>query len=306
MKKRVLSVLLVFALLAGVMSVAANAVDTPYDDSRFYTQGDYEIHYRIIEHKGDFKGRIMMLHGFMCSTYAWRNMAAGLSEKGYDCVLADLPNFGYSTREYDGINVIEREKLIIGLMKSIDPDGEWILAGHSMGGGVATNIAEEYPVKDLLLFCPAPQSTCPEGFEGIVTSKPMQMIMNAFFRYGTKITPLVRVVVYAATRNLKFSMEYDVSGVTDPFLYEGIGAGMCNMLVNVRETDLENTDKITCPVLLVNADGDIIINDNMRQQFYDAFPGAKKHIVEGGGHQCIEDRADELVPLCVEFIENAR
>ena len=209
--RRVLSIFLVFALLAGVMSVAACAVDTPYDDSRFYTQGDYEIHYRIIEHKGDFKGRIMMLHGFMCSTYAWRNMAAGLAEKGYDCVLADLPNFGYSTREYDGINVIEREKLIIGLMKSIDPNGGWILAGHSMGGGVATNIAEEYPVKDLLLFCPAPQSTCPEGFEGIVTSKPMQWIMNTFFKYGTKITPLVRIVVYAATRNLKFAMEYDVS-----------------------------------------------------------------------------------------------
>ena len=303
--KRFLSVILVFALLCGVVSVAACAVDTPYDDSLFYTQGDYEIHYRIIEHKGDFKGRIMMLHGFMCSTYAWRNMAAGLSARGYDCVLADLPNFGYSTREYDGINVIEREKLIIGLMKSIDPDGEWILAGHSMGGGVATNIAEEFPVKDLLLFCPAPQSTCPEGFEGIVTSKPMQWIMNAFFRYGTKITPLVRIIVYAATRNLKFSMEYDTHGVTDPFLYEGIGAGMCNMLVNVRETDLENTDKISCPVMLVNADGDIIINDNMRQQFYDAFPRAEKHIVEGGGHQCIEDRADELVQISVDFIENA-
>ena len=306
MKKRVLSVFLAFALLCGVMSAAACAVDTPYGNSLFYTQGDYEIHYRIIEHKGDFKGRIMMLHGFLCSTYAWRNMAAGLAEKGYDCVLADLPNFGYSTREYEGINVIEREKLIIGLMKSIDPDGEWILAGHSMGGGVATNIAEEFPVKALLLFCPAPQSTCPEGFESIVTSKPMQWIMNAFFRLGTKITPLVRIVVYAATRNLKFSMEYDTSGVTAPFLYDGIGAAMCNMLVNVRETDLENTGKIFCPVLLVNADGDIIINDGMRKQFYDAFPGAQKYIVEGGGHQCIEDRADELVPLCADFIERAQ
>ena len=304
--KRFLSVLLVFTLLCGVMSAAACAVDTPYDNSLFYTQGDYEIHYRIIEHKGEFKGRIMMLHGFLCSTYAWRNMAAGLAEKGYDCVLADLPNFGYSTRETDGINVIEREKLIIGLMKSIAPDGEWILAGHSMGGGVATNIAEEFAVKRLLLFCPAPQSTCPEGFESVVTSRPMQFVMNAFFRYGTKITPLVRLIVFAATRNFKFSMEYDTSGVTAPFLYDGIGAGMCNMLVNVRETDLENTAKITCPVLLVNADGDIIINDGMRQQFYDAFPNAQKYIVKGGGHQCIEDRAGELVPLCADFIENAK
>ena len=302
--KRFISVILVFSLLCGVLSPAVFAVDTPYDDSRFYTQGDYDIHYRIIEHKGDFKGRIMMLHGFLCSTYAWRNMASGLADRGYDCVLADLPNFGYSTRESADTRVVEREKLITGLMKEIDPDGEWILAGHSMGGGVATNIAEEFPVKSLLLFCPAPQSTCPEGFEGVVTSRPMRFIMNAFFRFGTKITPLVRLIVFAATRNLKFSLEYDTKGVTDPFLYDGIGAGMCNMLVNVRETDLENTDKITCPVLLVNADGDIIINDTMRNQFYGAFPEAEKYLVEGGGHQCIEDRADELVPLCVKFIEN--
>ena len=38
--KRFLSVILVFTLLCGVMSAAACAVDTPYDNSLFYTQGD--------------------------------------------------------------------------------------------------------------------------------------------------------------------------------------------------------------------------------------------------------------------------
>ena len=148
MKKhsKIISLILVISLLAGLFCLPAHAVDTPYEDSLFYTQGDYEIHYRIVEHKGEFRGRIMMLHGFMCSTYAWRNMAANLSEAGYDCVMADLPNFGYSTRETENTRVIDREELIAGLMKSIAPAEEWILAGHSMGGGVAANIAEELPV----------------------------------------------------------------------------------------------------------------------------------------------------------------
>ena len=305
MKKhsKIISLILVISLLAGLFCLPAHAVDTPYEDSLFYTQGDYEIHYRIVEHKGEFRGRIMMLHGFMCSTYAWRNMAANLSEAGYDCVMADLPNFGYSTRETENTRVIDREELIAGLMQSIAPAEEWILAGHSMGGGVAANIAEELPVSRLLLFCPAPQSTCPKGFESIVTSAPMKWMMNTFFKIGTKFTPVVRLVIYAATRNLEFSRSYDVTGVTGPFGYDGIGAGMCQMLVNVRETNLAEADKITCPVLLVNASGDIIINDDMRAQFYNAFPEAQKYIVEGGGHQCIEDRADELCPVVLSFIE---
>lgn len=300
--KKIISGLLALTMIFAVCTTVFAAVETPYDNSSFYTQGDYEIHYRVIEHSGDFKGRIMFLHGFLCSTYAWRNMAAELSAEGYDCVLADLPNFGYSTRETAETQNIDREDLIIGLMNSISPDGEWILAGHSMGGGVAVNIAEKFPVKALLLFCPAPQSTCPEGLEKLVTGKIMKALMNGFFTVGTKLSPVVKLVVYAATNNWDFSMNYDVYGVTGPFEYKGIGAGMCEMLVRVRETDLDNAGKITCPVLLVNAEKDIIISDSMRSQFLTAFPDATTYFVGGAGHQCIEDRAEELAALVTEFI----
>lgn len=304
--KRAVCLLLAASLILTAQAVTAFALpSTPYENSQFYTEGDYEIHYRLIPHTGTFKGRIMMLHGFLCSTYAWRNMTDGLAAEGYDCYLADLPNFGYSTRETADTALIDRETLIIHLMQSIADDSQWILAGHSMGGGVAVNIAEEFPVKAVLLFCPAPQSTCPKGFERIVTSRPMKAIMNTFFKVGTKLTPVVRLVVYAATRNKEFSKAYDVTGVTGPFAYDGIGAGMCEMLVRVRTTDLDNTAKITAPVLLVEADGDIIITAEMKEQFYAAFPRAKTYLVSGGGHQCIEDRAAELVPLATGFLAEA-
>lgn len=305
MKKsnKIISVLIVIALLAGCCSMFASAaVKTPYPDSRFYTQGDYEIHYRVINHTGNFKGRILMLHGFLCSTYAWRNMALHLSAKGYDCVLADLPNFGYSTRENENTGIIAREELITGLMKSIADDDNWIIAGHSMGGGVAVNIAEEYPVKAVLLYCPAPQSTCPEGLEGLMTNKLMIGAMNLFFKIGLKNDLIVRYVIYKATDNLAFALSYDLKGVTAPFDYDGIPEGMCRMLLNVRETNLADASKITCPVLLVNAEKDIIITDDMRQQFFDAFPDAEKYTIMQAGHQCIEDRSEELCKVTTDFL----
>lgn len=303
MKKSV-SLILCIVLCLSALGVSAAAESTlPYPDSRFYECGDYNIHYRIVPHEGEFKGRIAMLHGFVCSTYAWCNMAAGLSAEGYDCVLIDLPNFGYSTREGADTEVIDREALVTGLMETIAPMEEWILAGHSMGGGVAINIAEEHPVRALLLYCPAPQSTAPDFLCPVLTSKFMTALMNTFFDVGLRATPLVRAVIYAATFDLEFSRSYDTAGVTAPLRYGDFGTGMCNMLFNVRVTDIADADKITAPVLLVQAQKDIILNSSMKKSINSAFPGAVHYLVEGGGHQCIENRAGELVSLTVDFLK---
>ncbi|MBQ2841750.1 MAG: alpha/beta hydrolase [Clostridia bacterium] len=303
--KKIISILCVFAVVLASLSVLGFAVDTsykPYEDSQYFRYGDYDIHYRVIPAKGQQKGRIMMLHGFLCSTYAWRNMADILSEEGYECVLADLPNFGFSTRENEDMEIVDRETLITELMKSIAPMNEWILAGHSMGGGVAVNIAINNPVKSLLLYCPAPQSEFPEAMEGFITSAPMKFVMDTFFNHGTRIDFLVKLVIFFATMDWDFAMNYDVSGVTDAVQYDRFGSGMCEMMYNVKPTDLENASKIACPVLLCQASDDIILNTSMKEQMNSAFPDATTYTVEGGGHQCIENRAEELCEVTTEFL----
>ncbi len=305
--KRILSILCIIALVFSAVSVFSFANSSefkPYEDSQFFEYGDYEIHYRIIPAQAEKKGRIMMLHGFLCSTFAWRNMAAELSKEGYECVLADLPNFGYSTRETTDTEIVDREILIAELMKSIAPAEGWIIAGHSMGGGVAVNIAIENDVQALLLYAPAPQSEFPSEMKVLMTSKPMKGIMNGFFKYGTKISPLVRMIIYMATMDWSFAKNYDLSGVTDAVQYNGFGGGMCEMMFNVKATQLDRTDEIECPVLICQANKDMIINQTMKDQIAEAFPNATYYTVEGGGHQCIENRADELCKVTVDFLEN--
>ncbi len=303
--KKIISIICVIAIALTSLSAFAFAADTsskPYENSQYFKYGDYDIHYRVIPAKGEQKGRIMMLHGFLCSTYAWRNMADILSAEGYECVLADLPNFGFSTRETADMTVVDREILITELMKSIAPMDEWIIAGHSMGGGVAVNIAIENDVDSLLLYCPAPQSEFPAAMEGLITSSPMKFIMNTFFKYGTKLDFVVKLIIYFATMDWDFAMNYDVSGVTDAVQYDGFGAGMCEMMYNVKATDLENASKIACPVLLCQASDDIILNATMKEQMNSAFPDAATYTVEGGGHQCIENRAEELCKVTLDFL----
>lgn len=303
--KKIISVFCVFALIFSLCSSPAYAASNfmPYEDSRYFSYGDYDIHYRIIPAKGEQKGRIMMLHGFLCSTYAWRNLAAAMAENGYECVLADLPSFGFSTREGAGVEPIYREEIITELMKSIAPAEEWIIAGHSMGGGVAINIAEEQPVKALLLYCPAPQSEFPRAAKAILTSKFVEGFMNLFFSIGTRFSPIVKLVIYAATNDWEFSKNYDVSGVTDAVQYDGFGAGICEMMYRVRPTAMDKTDQIKCPVLLCQATNDIILNDAMKDPVNEAFADACRYEVKGGGHQCIENRYEELCSVTCDFLE---
>ena len=305
MKRRIIALLCAVCLLLCAALPAAAEAQTPYADSQFFTYEDYDIHYRVLPAAGESKANILLLHGFFCSTFAWRNLTPQLAAAGYTCVLADLPSFGYSTRESKDVAPVAREDLMLALMDAVAPQADWILAGHSMGGGVAINLAQMRPVKALLLYCPAPQSEFPAAMQPMITSRPMEALMNGFLNVGTRITPLVRLVIYAATNDWAFARDYDVSGVTAPVQYDGFGAGICEMMHRVRPTDLDGAKDIACPVLLVNADHDVIINSSMVTSVQEALPQAQRYLVAGGGHQCIENRADELAQVTLAFLDAA-
>ena len=303
--KKLLAIFLA-VILSGLTCItgfaAGEEADKPFENSEFFTYGDYSIHYRKVEHQGAYKGRIMMLHGFGQSTYSWENMASQMSAKGYDCYMADLPNFGYSTRETADTEVIYREELVIELMKSIADDDKWILAGHSMGGGVAINIAQEMDVKSLFLVCPAPMADMSSMPAGLMTNPVVTGMMNFVFKYLTRIDFLMRMIVLMATNNKEYTKTYDVEKVAAPLQLPDSGAGLCYMMGNVRSTDLEGAGAIDCPVLIINATNDMIINDSMKQSVADALPNAEHYLVEGGGHICHEDRAEELSAVVFDFL----
>lgn len=303
MTKKLLSVILCVAMVfaTSIPAFAADEQTLPYENSRFFTCGDYELHYRVAEHEGMYKGRIMFIHGFGQSSFSWENMADEMSAKGYDCYCVDLPNFGYSTRETADMELVDREVLVEKLMLSIAPGNSWILAGHSMGGAVAINVAQSVDVQKLMLFCAAPVADMGD-MSGMTAMPFMGKMMNFVFKHLTKIDLLMRVVVLMATANWDYTKNYNLEGVTAPLQLDGTGEGLCVLMQHQRPTDLEGAANIDCPVLIVNAEKDMIISGSMKQQISDAFPNAEHYLVAGGGHICIEDRAEELADVAYEFI----
>lgn len=301
-----LSIVLLFTSL-GVVAFAQDAV-TPSDDSMFYTEGDYSIHYKVVKAEGEKIGQIMFVHGFIYSGSTWNGMAEIMSKQGYDCYLIDLPNYGYSTRENPDMNLIDREDLVVHLMETVAPLDQWILAGHSMGGGVSMNIACDHPeLKALMLFCPSEINFAGGSMSGSFTSsnilmKMMTGIMNAVLR--NKL--LVRFAVFAVTKDMSYAKQYNTDILTAPLLIEGTIPGIFFSSANARPTDLDKISEIAVPTMLVWADGDNVINDTMTENITSALASADVRTVKGS-HIVIETNPAEVAELALSFLgENVK
>ncbi len=306
MTKKITAVLLAIFIVLPTLFIGVNAEDAqkPFENSEYYTQGKYTLHYRVFEAENE-KGNIMMIHGFALSTQTWEPMVAELLPEGYTCVLVDLPGFGYSTRESDVAeeDVIPREELVINLMKTIAPINEWSVMGHSMGGGVAMNIAAMEPtLKSLMLICPCPITDVGDMMKNPTMLKIMGTMANFIFENLTKIDPLLRMVAYMAFMDWDFTKGYDLDKIAVPLQIKN--TGYSNMVTSARAmvNDFEKISKVDMPVLIVQADKDLILTADMKQTVAKAFPHAANYLVEGGGHMCEENRAEEISAQVLEFL----
>jgi pimeloyl-ACP methyl ester carboxylesterase len=104
---------------------------------------------------GDGATLLLLLHGAMMSRGAWREFVDRLGSAGgpgLRMVAADLPGFGDSSKPRTGYDYSSQAERIAFLLESLvarrGSSSRVIVAGHSMGAGIALNIALGY--SDLL------------------------------------------------------------------------------------------------------------------------------------------------------------
>ncbi len=300
MSKKVLSILMAIVMVFSISVISVSAQETV--DGLFYEEGEYKLHYTVVPAEGEFKGRIMFLHGFLYSGTTWNGMADVMSKQGYDCYLLDLPGFGYSTRETVDTELIARETLVVNFMETVAPTSEWILAGHSMGGGVAMNIACENELEALMLYCPSEVYMQNNSMmSSLAGSAFLGKIMDSLFGTLLKIDFIVKAAVYMTTGDMEYAKNYDASLLADPLMIPGTGTGMLLASVNAKNTDLEAIAKIETPTLLVWANGDNVIGADMVTNISGALANADVKKVEGS-HIVIETNPEELAGLSLEFL----
>ena len=300
--KKALALLLSLVFAALMCAPAFAAMETPFDNSRFYETGDYSIHYRVFEAEAP-KGQVFMIHGFALSSYCFVPLAERLQKAGYTCVVADLPDFGYSTRETEDTNKLPREDIMHDLMTSLS-DEPWYVAGHSMGGYIAIAIAEKYPesVKNLLLYGTSGNDGASDARLKAMTNPTFLKVMGKMMELMSRMKLLVRLLLLAASEDLSFTKDYDLYYITDPYTVSGTGVGAVINFSMLPKTDYEAFGALA-PVLYINAANDTVISKQAIQKLRGYLPAGSTDItLTSGGHLFIESRADITAEHTLAFL----
>lgn len=299
--KKILSVILSLCLLFAAAVPAFAAYETPFEDSLFFEYEDYSVHYRKWDAENP-KGQIFMIHGFALSSYCWVELAERLVANGYTCVMADLPDFGYSTRETAGMEKLPREDIMHALMTELSSE-PWYLAGHSMGGYVAEALAAKYPesVKNLLLYGTGGNDNDP-AMASLMGNDVFVAVMGPLMQLMTRFDFLVKLFLQMGLNDREYADSYDLSKITEPIRIDGTGKGACYSFSMLTNTDYEAI-KNGKPVLFVNGSADSVIPDASKNSIREVLPeGSVDYVVDGGGHMFIENKADETAEVTLSFL----
>ncbi len=299
----VISLALIFSL--SLTSYAA-AEQKPFDNSCFFKCGDYTLHYRVYDSSED-KNRILLIHGFCLSTASLDGIASEYQKAGYDVVTVDVPNFGYSSRETTDTNFLSREEVIHALMAHLG--GTWIVGGHSMGGGIAINLACDYSelVTGLVLFAPQTSTEMTGIMAKISASCLMQKIYDVILKTALKVPVAVKLLVAMSFSSTEYAESYDLSIISDPLSLSGTGAGITIMSSHAKGSDLNKLSELKIPCTVITAKNDMVAMKSNLQAILDNAPtDFYTYEFAEGGHMMMEYAPENVAMKTLPTIEKCK
>lgn len=277
--------ILIFSL--AFVGIAANE-SVPFDNSNFFTYGDYTLHYRTYK-SDEKKNQILLIHGFCLSTESLDPIATEYQKAGYDVVSVDVPNFGYSSRENSETNLLSREEVIYALISELG--GTWIVGGHSMGGGIAINLACDYPesVTGLVLFAPQTSSEMSPFMARLSASCLMQKMYELILSTALKAPIVVKALVAMSFSSTEYAKDYDLSKISESLSLNGTGAGITIMTSHARGSDLQKLSCLDIPCVIITAKNDMVaMKSNLNNIIDNAPKDTYTYEFAEGGHMIME------------------
>lgn len=258
--------------------------------------GGLKVHYRD---QGRRDGpTLVLVHGFGASLQTWEPWVQRLGSR-YRIITLDLPGFGltsapkgYTLKRSDFVDVVDQVTTRLDARK-------FVLAGNSMGGGVAWNYALRHPDRlDGLVLVDAagwPQQRA-DGREGPFIFKVLANPVGRALIRDLDVSAMTRAGLkdaFAPTPEMVD--EAMVSRYVDMARAPGhrdIILGMMGGFDPADAATKEKLSKIAVPTLVMHGDTDKLIPVSHAALFGDAIPGSTVIVYPKVGHVPMEQIAD--------------
>ncbi len=264
----------------------------------------YRVHYprlrsgltiRVVE-RGDAKAPpVLMIHGWGCSVYIFRDIMPAIAEAGFRAIAFDLKGHGLSDKpqqngEYTIEALVEHVAEVIGTLKLDRP----VLVGHSLGGSLAYHFASRYPerVRALALLSPV-------GLTGVPLMRIYRFLTPAFVlpvMRRVKPTTIVKIALRRVYGNRGRPTRRDLAEYLAPSQFPGY-AGAARALLHTydwwaaRHRELK---KVELPAIGLWGTLDHLMPKDGMAIYVPLIPGIELRSIRDAGHVITEETPQEV------------
>ncbi|MCC2615783.1 alpha/beta hydrolase [Aestuariibacter halophilus] len=263
--------------------------------SAFVNVMGVETHYRK-EGKGP---AIVLLHGTASSLHTWDGWASNLSQD-HTVIRLDLPAFGLTGPNPDSDYSLRYYRSFLHQFLSTLGYSQVILAGNSLGGGIAWDYALHYPqqVERLILVNTAgyPQAELPRALR--LARNPLTAPLLEFLTPRALVARNVREV-YGEPQRVT---DEQIDRYWDMLLREGNRHAFVVRANTTYNYAVDRLPELLMPTFILWGSEDRWIAPQNAARFGDTIQSASVRVVEGAGHIPMEERPEETVRMVREFL----
>ncbi|QDU36880.1 Phospholipase YtpA [Maioricimonas rarisocia] len=241
----------------------------------------YPLHYRRWRPDGPPRGYVVAVHGIQSHSGWYDFSSSRLAEAGYDVTFPDRRGSGQNGR--DRGHVVHWERWLNDLSQFLGfvsferdrttSDAPVVLMGISWGGKLATAAAACRPdlVDALALLYP-----------GLFAQVKPTFLQSCLLRLARKLGANRKSVPVPLDDPEMFTNETGWQQFIrdDPLALHHVTTGFLFANADVQQVAIREAPQIACPILLMLAGRDRIVDNDATQQFFDALPNPSKTRVD--------------------------
>lgn len=228
---------------------------------------------------------LVFVHGAGSSHQIWLHQVQALRQSNVYAL--DLPGHGQSGGEGRG-SIGEYGDFVVAFLDALGMD-QAVIAGHSMGGAVALDLALRYPVRvaGLVLVCTGGRlRVAPSILEGIRDNFLSAVSLIGQFAYGPNAPP----------EAVRLGQE-QLSQTAPDVVYHDFAA--CDGF-----DVLDRLGEIRCPTLVISATADRLTPLKYGTYLQEHIPGARLVVIEDAGHMVMLERPEQVSQAIGKFLSD--
>ena len=299
----ILVVLSLLIIVIGEKDISREQLKSKYaqSPSKFIPVMGMQVHYRDEGNKEDTTP-LLFIHGTSSSLNTWDSLVK-LMPNHKRIIRLDMPAFGltgpnpeneYSYQYYS--------QFLYAFLNELNIK-QCIVAGNSLGGGIAWHFALAYPkqVHQLILIDASGYPKLNEKGSLGFTLARIPILNNLLLFVTPKL--LVKKSVEDAFANKTLVTEERITRYHDLLLAEGNRRAALSIFKNEMEQEHEKIKDIQQPTLIIFGEKDQLINSQYAYLFQRDIKGSIAFVLRGVGHIPMEEAPIETAKIMNDFIK---